>query len=62
LKYWKERFSCTWTLYALAALLQYIADIRYMYVIARENFEANNLIDIFWTFSPILFNVGAAWE
>lgn len=62
LNFWGGRFSQTWTLIAVAALLLYIADIRYAYVVARGDYIANSIIDTFWTLSAIFFGVGAAWE
>jgi hypothetical protein len=62
LNFWGGRFSQTWTLIAVAALLLYIADIRYAYVVARGDYTANSIVDIFWTLSAIFFGVAAAWE
>jgi hypothetical protein len=61
LNFWGGRFARTWTLIALAALLLYIADIRYAYVVMRGDYT-ENIVDTFWTFSAILFGIGAAWE
>jgi hypothetical protein len=62
LTFWGGRFSRTWLAIALGALLLYIADVRYAYIVARGNFETGSLLDLFWTFSPILFGIGAAFE
>jgi hypothetical protein len=62
LTFWGGRFSRTWTLVALAALISYIADIRYAYIITRGNFETGGLLDTFWVLSAILLGIGAALE
>ncbi|OKH23291.1 hypothetical protein NIES593_10700 [Hydrococcus rivularis NIES-593] len=62
LNFWGGRFSRTWTLIALAALLLYIADMHFAYVATRTDYETNSIIDTFWTLSAIFFGVGAAWE
>jgi hypothetical protein len=62
LNFWGGRFSRTWTLIALAALLLYIADMRYAYVATRTDYATNSIVDTFWTLSAIFFGVGAAWE
>jgi hypothetical protein len=62
MNFWGGRFSQTWTLIALAALLLYIADIRYAYMVARGDYITNSIVDTFWTLSAIFLGVGAAWE
>jgi hypothetical protein len=62
MNYWGGRFSQTWTLIALAALLLYIADIYFAYVVAHGDYTTNSILDMFWTFSAIFLGLGSAWE
>jgi hypothetical protein len=61
LNFWGGQFSRTWTLIAIGALMLYIADIRYAYVITRSDY-IYSIVDVFWTFSALFIGAGAAWE
>ncbi|MBF2018698.1 MAG: hypothetical protein IGR93_00935 [Hydrococcus sp. C42_A2020_068] len=62
LTFWGGQFSRTWLVVTIAALLLYIADVRYAYVAARGNFETGGLLDTLWVFSTILFGIAAVLE
>jgi len=48
---------------AAAAFSLYIADMGFKYALDKvANYESGGLIEVFWIFSPVLFDIGAALE
>lgn len=63
LAFWGGRFSQSWRMIAAAAFSLYIADMWFKYATTQlENYQSGALVEIFWTFSGVLFGIGAALE
>ncbi|MCU0552786.1 MAG: hypothetical protein MUC48_25935 [Leptolyngbya sp. Prado105] len=63
LAFWGGRFSQSWRMIAAAAVSLYIADMWFKYATSQlENYQSGALVEIFWTFSGVLFGIGAALE
>jgi hypothetical protein len=60
--FWGGRFSQSWKLIAAAAFSLYIADMFFAYSVSAELYEEGALWEVFWTFSAVLFGIGAAIE
>lgn len=60
--FWGGRFSQSWKIIAAAAFSLYIADMFFAYSISADLYEEGALWEVFWTFSAVLFGVGAAIE
>lgn len=60
--FWGGRFSQSWKLIAAAAFSLYIADMFFAYSVSADMYEEGALWEVFWTFSAVLFGLGAAVE
>ncbi len=60
--FWGGRFSQSWKLIAAAAFSLYIADMFFAYSVSAGIYEEGALWEVFWTFSAVLFGIGAAIE
>lgn len=60
--FWGGRFSQSWKLIAAAAFSLYIADMFFAYSVSADMYEEGALWEVFWTFSAVLFGLGAAIE
>jgi hypothetical protein len=60
--FWGGRFSQTWLAIAIGAILLYIADTWYAYMVAITSNIPSGLNNVMWTLSAIGFALGATWE
>ncbi len=63
LTFWGGRFAQSWRLIAAAVFSLYIGDVWLSYAQNYiENYQSGALLEVFWTFSGVLFAIGAAVE
>jgi hypothetical protein len=63
LAFWGGKVSLSWRMIAAAAFCLYIADMWFKYATnSFADYVSGDILEVFWTFSGVLFGMGAALE